>query len=157
MANTELLDTVRMVADYQFGYNVGSRLFPENTVIEVSRKTGRPRYILLDGRLLATLRSSDGMLALTIDGGERLAEIVEYPRFRLVIHDTYLDKVLKMKFVRAGWIKDVDKLLYPNEEVLVYTSDMRIIGVGKSQISGQTILNSRNGVAVKIRDLRKEL
>ncbi len=156
MAKTELLDIVRMVADYQFGNNVGPRLFSEDTVIEVSKKTGRPRYILLYGRLLATLRSSDGMLALTIDGAERLAEIIEWPRFRVVIHDACLDKVLKMKVVRVDWIKEVDRLLHPYEEVLVYTSDKRLIGVGKTQVSGQTILSSKRGTAVKIRDLRKE-
>jgi archaeosine-15-forming tRNA-guanine transglycosylase len=61
-----------------------------------------------------------------------------------------------MKVVRVDWIKEVDRLLHPNEEVLVYTSDKRLIGVGKTQVSGQTILSSKRGTAVKIRDLRKE-
>jgi len=154
---TELLDIVRMVADYQFGYNVGLKLFPNETVIEVSRRTGRPRYILLNGKLLATLRSNDGMLALTLEGGERLAEIIEWPRFRVVVHESYIDKVLKMKIVKVNWVKEVDELLYPNEEVLICTSDKKVIGVGKTQVSGQTIISSRRGTAVKVRDVKKQI
>lgn len=157
MDKSELLEIVRMVADYQFGYNTGLKLFPAETVIEVSKKTGRPRYILLDGKLLATLRSNDGMLALTLDGGERLAEIIEWPRFRIVVHNSYIDKVLEMKVVKVNWVKEVDELLCPNEEVLVCTSDKKLIGVGKTQVSGQTIITSRRGIAAKVRNVKKQM
>lgn len=157
MSKIELLNIVRMVADYQFGYGVGFKLFPEDTIVQVSKRTGRPRYILLDGKLLATLRSNDGMLALTLEGAERLEKIVEWPRFRIVIREKYVPELLKMKVVRVSWVAEVDELLNPNEEVLVYKMDRKLIAVGKAQISGQTITSSRKGTAVKIRDLRKDI
>jgi len=157
LSKEELLNIVRMVADYQFGYGVGFKLFPEDTVIEVSKRTGRPRYIILDGKLLATLRSNDGMLALTLEGGERLEKIIEWPRFRVVIREKHLPELSRMKIVRVGWIVKVDELLSPNEEVLVYTMDRKLIAVGKAQISGQTITSSTKGTAVKVRDLRKDI
>lgn len=156
MDEKELLDIVRMVADFQFGYEVGSKLFPDETIIEASRKTGRPRYILLDGKLLATLRSNDGMLALTLNGGERLAEIVEWPRYRIIVDDSFVDKILEMKIVKVNWVRKVDEFLYPNEEVLVCTSDETLLGVGRTQVSGQTIIDSRRGTAVKLRSVKNK-
>lgn len=157
MSRVELLNIVRMVADYQFGRGVGSELFPDDTIVEVSKRTGRPRYILSDGRLLATLRSNDGMLALTLEGGERLGMIVEWPRFRVSVEERYLPELLKMKIVRVEWVVEVDELLSPNEEVLVYTTGRKLVGVGKAQIAGQTIIGSKKGTAIKVRDLRKEV
>jgi archaeosine-15-forming tRNA-guanine transglycosylase len=49
-------EKVKVVADYQFGKGVGAKLFPEEITIQLSPRTGRIRYINLDGERLATLR-----------------------------------------------------------------------------------------------------
>ena len=38
------LGKVRTIADYQFGKGVGTKLFPENTEIQFSPRTGRIRF-----------------------------------------------------------------------------------------------------------------
>ncbi|MEN2974067.1 MAG: PUA domain-containing protein [Candidatus Caldarchaeales archaeon] len=157
MNDQDLLEAVRLIADYQFGFRVGSRLFPNESKIQVSKKTGRPRYILLGDKLLATVRSSDGMLALTLYGGERLSHIIEWPRRRIIVKDSHLDKVLEMKVVKADWVSYVDENLAPNEEVLVYNSSRRLIGVGRVTTSGKTILTVSGGTVVKIREVDEKI
>ncbi|MDW7987006.1 MAG: PUA domain-containing protein [Nitrososphaerota archaeon] len=156
MDDLGLLETIRLIADYQFGFNVGLHLFPDGTIIQVSKKTGRPRYVLLGDKLLATVRSADGMLALTLHGGARLSEIVDWPRFRIVVKDAYLDRVLEMKIVRAEWISHLDEDLVPYDEILVCDSSKRLIGVGRITLSGKTISSACRGTAVKIREVSKD-
>ena len=60
------LAKIRAIADYQFGKNVGEKLFPENVRLEHSPRTGRIRFINLDGERLATLRPTDGLLSLSV-------------------------------------------------------------------------------------------
>src|SRR5437867_12646677 len=69
---------IRMIASFQFGKNA-QRLFPRTVLTVKSPHTHKIRHIYNEGVLLATLRAKDGFLALTIDGGRALKEIV-YPR-----------------------------------------------------------------------------
>jgi uncharacterized protein with predicted RNA binding PUA domain len=62
---------VRCIADFQFGKGVGDKLFPDNITIQLSPRTGRIRYINLDGERLATLRPTDGLLSLSIKAAEK--------------------------------------------------------------------------------------
>ena len=68
------LGKVRSIADYQFGKGVGVKLFPETIEIQLSPRTGRIRYINLDGKRLATLRPTDGLLSLSIKAAKRLKQ-----------------------------------------------------------------------------------
>src|SRR5512135_3439764 len=68
-----LVGRVRSIADYQFGKGIGTKLFPDNVKIELSPRTGRIRYINLDGERLATLRPTDGLLSLSIKAAQFLA------------------------------------------------------------------------------------
>ncbi|PIX31591.1 pseudouridine synthase, partial [Candidatus Bathyarchaeota archaeon CG_4_8_14_3_um_filter_42_8] len=70
----DALRRIRSVADYQFGKGVGAKLFPENVEIAYSKRTGRIRYIYLNGKRLATLRPTDGLFSLSIKGAKRIAE-----------------------------------------------------------------------------------
>lgn len=144
------------MADYQFGRGVGVRLFPEGTVVKLSKRTGRPRYVLLEDALLATVRSGDGMLALTVHGGVRLSEAVEWPRFRMAVKGEFVGKVVKFRAVRAGWVSLVDEMLLPNDEVLVYGPNGRLIGVGRASVSGGVISTLAWGTVAKIRDLAED-
>lgn len=155
MRAEDLLKAVRAVADYQFGAGVGLRLFPDGCVVEASKRTRRPRYVYLDGALLATLRSMDGLLALSIEGARRLSEIVPRPRFRVVVHGRAVPRVLEGRNVLAGWVKDVDELLMPGEEVLVEDGEGGLLAVGRAAVSGATIRELERGVVVKVRQAVK--
>lgn len=151
MEDLEALRIVRRVADYQFGRGVGEKLFPDRCIVIRSKKTGRPRYVYLDGKILATIRSGDGLIALTIHGGLRLSEILEYPKFRIVVYEKYVERVLEIEIVRSMWVKIMDCEIVPNDEVMICCEKDELVGVGKAVVSAQTISSSSNIVVAKIR------
>ncbi|MEM1677285.1 MAG: PUA domain-containing protein [Nitrososphaerota archaeon] len=151
LEDLEALRIVRKIADYQFGRGVGEKLFPEGCVVVRSKKTGRPKYIYLDGKILATVRSSDGFMALTIHGGLRLSEILDYPKFRIVVYEKYVERILEMEIVRSRWVKIIDSEIVPNDEVMVCCQEGELVAVGKAIVSAQTISSSNNIVVAKIR------
>lgn len=148
---------VREIADYQFGFGVGARLFPENCRVQLSKKTGRPRYIWLDDRLIATLRSLDGFLALTILGGERLASIVPRPRFRVTVAEDAVRYVLEGRNLLVKGVLEADSQLLPGEEVLLEDREGRLIAVGRAVLSGETMIEAERGVAVRVRQSRQSI
>ncbi|PCN50460.1 pseudouridine synthase [Candidatus Geothermarchaeota archaeon ex4572_27] len=147
----ELLRRVRAVADYQFGRGVGGKLFPDDVEIQVSPRTGRVRRIYLGGRLLATLRPSDGLLALTIEGGRRLQSILPPPSYRVVVHGRYGRHPAQGRNVLARFVKSADPNIRPGEEVLVVDERDQLLAVGKAVMAGDEMARFRSGVAVKVR------
>jgi len=71
------LHKIRSIADYQFGKEVGEKLFPEGVNIVHSRRTGKIRHVYLGEKMLATLRPTNGLFCLTIVGAKRMVEAVK--------------------------------------------------------------------------------
>ena len=76
----DALQKIRSVADYQFGKNTGTKLFPDTVKIVYSKNTGKIRHIHLQEELLATLRPTTGLLILTVAGAKRLIQEINLPR-----------------------------------------------------------------------------
>ncbi len=77
---SDVLQKIRRVADYQFGKGVGDKLFPNNVTVVFSKKTGKVRHIYLDEDLITTLKPTEGLFSLTIEGAKRLMEKTEPKR-----------------------------------------------------------------------------
>ncbi|HDM26901.1 MAG TPA: hypothetical protein ENG27_01135, partial [Candidatus Bathyarchaeota archaeon] len=101
------LNLVRAVADYQFGRGIGERLFPEGVKLVYSKRTGRVRHIYLEGRLLATLRPTDGLLSLTLDGAKRLMEANGRRRYWVKVSREASPYVARGRSVFAKHVVDV--------------------------------------------------
>ena len=145
------LNLVRAVADYQFGRGIGERLFPEGVKLVYSKRTGRVRHIYLGGRLLATLRPTDGLLSLTLDGARRLMEANGRRRYWVKVSREASPYVARGRSVFAKHVVDVDVGIRPGEEVAVLSEDGEVIAVGRALLSGREMLQFRHGVAVKVR------
>src|SRR2546430_8849352 len=76
------LRRIRVVANYQFGRSA-SKAFLKTILITRSPNTHRIRHIYNEGELLATYRPKDGLLALSIPGGQALRSIFNPPRLRV--------------------------------------------------------------------------
>src|SRR5437870_13326822 len=76
------LRRIMVVANYQFGKGA-SKAFPTTILITRSPNTHRIRHIYKDNELLATYRPKDGLLALSIPGGQALRGIFKPPRLRV--------------------------------------------------------------------------
>ncbi|RLF12900.1 MAG: pseudouridine synthase [Thermoprotei archaeon] len=144
------LRKVRAVADYQFGRGVGVQLFPDGVELTFSPRTGRVRHVYLEGRLLATVRPSDGLLALAIDGARRLLKHLPPPKMRVIVERGQL-LVAEGRDVKARWVKYADPDIRPGDEVLVVDAADRLLAVGKAVLSGVEMLSFKVGLAVKVR------
>lgn len=148
------LETVRMLADYQFGYGVGIKLFPDNCTVEKSRRTGRIRRIWLEGKLLATVRPRDGFLLLQISAAIRLAEAIPGRRYKVrLIPSSKVEERVAIGGDVLGWyILEADPLIVPGEVAVVLSSRGKVLAVGEALLSGIEMGDVNKGVAVKIRD-----
>jgi len=142
---------IRGVVNYQFGGDVGGRLFPDGVKITYSKRTGRVRCVYLDGRLLATLRPADGLFSLTVFGAERLVSILERPRLRVVVMDDVRAFVLDGRDVFSKHVVAADEGIRVGEEVVVTDRDDKVLAVGKALLTGREMLVFKRGVAVKVR------
>jgi len=144
------LRKIRSIADYQFGKNVGERLFPNNVEVVYSR-TGRIRRIYLDERMLATLRPRDGLFSLTVAGAKRLWECVQPRRLWVKVQDEAAPFVAKGRSVFAKHVVNADEDTRPQEEVVVISTKNEVLAVGRAMLSGKEMKAFRRGVAVRVR------
>lgn len=145
------LRKIRGVAEYQFGVGIGSRLFPVDVNITYSKRTGRIRHVYFKGELLATLRPTDGLFSLNVEGAKRLLKIAPKPKLRVVIQEEVSPFIRKGGNVFAKHVLEADYELLPKDEVIIVDNDDNILAIGKAVLNGQEMLSFKRGVAVKVR------
>jgi predicted RNA-binding protein (TIGR00451 family) len=147
----DALTRIRTVADYQFGRNVGGRLFPRKVKISFSKRTGRIRYIFLEEKRLATMRPTDGFFSLSIEGAKRIVEITPSARCFITVKDDIAKFIIEGGDVFAAHVVEADVEIRPKDEVVVLDSSRRVLAVGRAVLSGKEMKAFRRGVAVKVR------
>jgi predicted RNA-binding protein (TIGR00451 family) len=151
------LNKIRGVANYQFGKNVGTMLFTEDVKIKYSTKTGRVRLIFEGNELLATLKPTNGLMALTLAGAKKLRDLTNPPQFRVVVDDDARPFVAKGLNAPARHVVNASKEILPNDEVIVTDQNDKVLAVGKALLTGKEMLAFKRGIAVKIRKGCKEV
>ncbi|MDD1684535.1 MAG: pseudouridine synthase [Methanoregula sp.] len=144
------LRRVQVIADFQFGGNCGTGLFPEGCTFIYST-TGRIRQVLFLGKRLATVRASDGRLTLGIEGAKRLQTLLPPPGYRVVIRDDVAEFVAQGKNTFARHVIAADPAIRAGDEVLVVAGTDILIACGTAVISGEEMLAFNYGAAVKVR------
>ncbi len=150
------LGRVRSIADYQFGKGVGVKLFPDSIEIQLSPRTGRIRYINLDGKRLATLRPTDGLLSLSIKAAKFMVENMPQAKCFVVVQNAVSKYIAAGGDVFAVHVLKVDPEVRAKDEVIVVDEDRRVLAVGRTVLSGVEMLAFKTGVAVKVRHGCKE-
>lgn len=147
----EALIRIRSVADYQFGKGVGEKLFPENVEITCSRRTGRIRYVYLHGKRLATLRPTDGLFSLSIEGAKRIVGNAVSARCLVTVKDDVSKFIAAGGDVFAVHVVRAEGEVRPKDEVIVVNGKGEVLGVGRAILSGEEMTAFKSGVAVKVR------
>ncbi|MCQ5340748.1 MAG: pseudouridine synthase [Candidatus Methanomethylicia archaeon] len=142
---------IRAVADIQFGKGCGKILFPEEVMVIRSKRTGKIKNIYHNGKLIATLRTNDGYLALSIEGAKRLISILPYPKYRVVVKDEVVEFLKKGRNLFSKHVVSCDEEIRPGEEVIITDLKENVIAVGKSLLNGHEMGRFKNGIAVKVR------
>jgi predicted RNA-binding protein (TIGR00451 family) len=145
------LRRIRSIADYQFGKGVGEKLFPEKVEIAYSKRTGRIRYVYLDGRRLATLRPTDGLFSLSIEGAKRIVENRAPAKCVVTVRNGVSKFVAEGGDVFATHVVKADSEIRPKDEVIVVNEKGEVLAVGRAVLSGDEMTAFKTGVAVKVR------
>jgi 7-cyano-7-deazaguanine tRNA-ribosyltransferase len=139
------------VVDYQFGKNVGTKLFPENVKIVFSKRTGRIRYVYLKSKRLATLRPTDGLFSLSLTGARRAAGNATSAKCFVKVQNRVKRFIAEGGDVFAAHVVEADHEIRPKSEVIVVGEDGRVLAVGRAVLSGEEMKSFKIGVAVKVR------
>ncbi|MDI6847164.1 MAG: pseudouridine synthase [Candidatus Bathyarchaeia archaeon] len=145
------LRRIRSVADYQFGKGVGAKLFPENVEIVYSKRTGRIRYVYLNGKRLATLRPTDGLFSLSIAGAKRIVENADSAKCLVTVRSDVTKFIAKGGDVFAVHVVRADDDIRSKDEVIVVHENGEVLAVGRAVLSGEEMKAFKKGVAVKVR------
>lgn len=145
------LGRIRSIADYQFGKNVGAKLFPDNVTFELSKRTGRIRFVNLDGERLATHRPTDGLFSLSIKAAKHLVENIPEAKGIVTLKNDVSQYIATGGDVFAVHVVHVDDEVHAKDEVIVVDENRKLLAVGRATLSAPEIRAFKTGVAVKVR------
>ena len=149
-SENSLLRRVQVIADFQFGGSIGTRLFPEGCTFIYST-TGRIRQVLHGGVRLATVRASDGRLTLGIEGARRLQEAMSAPGYRVTVLEDVAEFMEKGRNAFAKHVIAADPQIRAGDDVMVVAGGDRLIACGAAVVSGPEMIAFNYGVAVRVR------
>ena len=150
------LAKIRAVADYQFGKGLAEKLFPENVQVEHSPRTGRIRFIKLDGERLATLRPTDGLLSLSVKAAKSMVETAAFAHCFVTVKNDVSEYIAAGGDVFAVHVVKVDSEIRASDEAVVLDEAGNVLAVGKAMLSSVEMTAFKSGVAVKVRHGAKE-
>ncbi|QCJ46017.1 archaeosine synthase subunit alpha [Haloprofundus sp. MHR1] len=135
-------NTVKAIADYQFGDGAGDALFADADIKMTSRY---PKLQVRDGdgEQLATMVPQYGVLSFTL-AGARLWDASDAPTKRIEI-----DRFVPHGSVLAPGVVDADEEIRPGDEVVV--EGPKAFAVARAEMSGPEMAESTRGVAAEVR------
>ena len=148
---TRDLQKIRSIANYQFGNEAGSSLFPDQVEIVKSRTTGRIRRIMFNKDLLATLRPTDGLFSLSINGAKRLSEAQVSDKLKVVVMDSVEEFIRSGRSVFAKHVLNASEEIRPYDEVIIVNQRGDVLACGRASLSGKEMYRFKLGVAVSVR------
>jgi predicted RNA-binding protein (TIGR00451 family) len=146
---------LRAVADYQFGSGAGAALFPDDTRIEYSKNTGKPRHLWAGEELVANYRPNDALFTVTIAGAKKLVALQGF-KYGVRVMDDVVEFVEQGKNVFAKHVRDAGESIRPGDEVVVVDGSGEVVAVGKSKMNREDMLSYKTGIAVRVRRGRKK-
>jgi uncharacterized protein with predicted RNA binding PUA domain len=145
------LAKIRSIADYQFGKGVAEKLFPDNVEIEYSPRTGRIRFINLDGERLATLRPTSGLFSLSVKAAKFMAGNMPFAHCFVTVRNDVSEYIADGGDVFAVHVVKADSEIRASDEVIVLDEAGNVLAVGKATLSSVEMTAFKSGVAVKVR------
>ena len=139
-----------LMFDYVFGRGVSGALPKSRLKAVYSRKSGRVKEVLHDGRLFATVKTS-GAIALSVYGANKMVKSRAFLRNCVVVKDDAVEFVKEGKSVFCKYVDSAGRDVLPRSEVAVLDRGGRVIGVGRAIIAGRYMQQFYSGVAVKVR------
>jgi predicted RNA-binding protein (TIGR00451 family) len=150
----EDIERIRAIADYQFGKNAGKVLFPDDTKIEYSKNTNRPRHLYIGDIMIANFRATDALFTLTIAGAKRLNNLEGLTGYVVVIDDV-LEFIENGKNLFAKHVTEAGPGIRSGDEVIIRDTSGSVAALGKAELTSEEMNHFKNGQAVDVRRGRK--
>jgi 7-cyano-7-deazaguanine tRNA-ribosyltransferase len=143
---------VKSVADMQFGKGAGEIIIHGDVELVKSKRTGKIRNVISDGKHVLSMRASDGIFSLKEEGARRLHKGFKSPNLRVVVEDDSVEFNRDGKNVFAKFVVECDDELRPMDEALVVNKNDELVAYGRALMNREEMLAFNIGIAVKIRD-----
>ncbi|WP_340097927.1 archaeosine synthase subunit alpha [Salinibaculum salinum] len=137
-------NTVRAIADYQFGERAGDALFDD---LRVGSRYPKLRALDSDGEQLAALVPQYGVLSLTLAGARRWVES-DAPTKRVEI-----DNFVPHGSVLAPGVVDASGDIRVGDEVVI--EGPQAFAIGRAKMSGPEMVDSTRGIASSVRHVEE--
>lgn len=137
-------NTIRAIADYQFGEGAGDVLFDD---LSIQSRYPKLRAHDADGEQLAAMVPSYGTLSLTLAGAKRWAER-DVPTKRVEI-----DAFVPHGSVLAPGVVDADEDIRVGDEVVIEGPDA--FAIGRAQMHGRAMVEATRGIASSVRHVEE--
>ncbi|WP_336328217.1 archaeosine synthase subunit alpha [Halovenus sp. HT40] len=138
-------NTIRAIADYQFGEGAGPEIFDE---LSVESRYPKLRATDDDGEQLAMLVPEYGLLALTIAGARRWVDSAA-PTKRVEI-----DAFVPHGSVLAPGVVDASESIRVGDEIVI--EGPKAFAIGRAEMSGPEMVESTRGIASSVRHLEEK-
>jgi archaeosine synthase len=138
-------NTVRAMADYQFGDGAGDALFSE---LNIQSRYPKLRVHDDDGEQLAAMVPQYGTLSFTIAGARHWVES-DAPVKRVEI-----DAFAPHGSVLAPGVVDADDDIRPGDEVVI--EGPKAFAIGRAEMSGPEMTESTRGIATEVRHVEEK-
>lgn len=143
---------LKYTIDALFGNGVSKNL-PKNIEITFSRKNGRIKTVLHNGKLLCTLRI-DGGLAISLYFAQILLKSKKFKENCIEVNQDAAPFIEQGRSVFCKHVTWCGKNIRIASDTPVLF-DNKVIAVGKAVLSSEMISDFKRGMAVKVRDSLK--
>ncbi len=143
---------LKYTLDALFGDGV-SKYLPKNIEMTFSRKTGRIKTVMHEGKLLCTLRI-DGGLAISPYFAQILLKSKQFKENCLEINQDAAPFVEEGKSVFCKHVVWCGKNIRIASDTPILYKD-KVIAVGKAVLSSEMISDFNRGMAIRVRDSLK--
>ena len=137
-------NTVRALADYQFGDGAGDAVFGE---FRTGARYPKLRVTDADGEQLAVMVPNYGVLSLTLAGARRWVDS------GVPVKRVEIDDFVPHGSVLAPGVVDASEAIRPGDEVVV--EGPSAFGVGRAAMSGPEMVESTRGIASEVRHVEE--
>ncbi|MHA2270876.1 MAG: DUF5591 domain-containing protein [Candidatus Hodarchaeales archaeon] len=136
---------VKDTIDYQFGKGASNVLLDRSEVIK--GKMQIRMQVFAEKKMILTYHADSGMTTLSWRAAEQFAQAK--------IHTIDFDgNELKGSTLFCGAISGADEKIRPGDEIIILNSDEQLVGIGRSILSSQALVELQRGPGVKIRHKR---
>lgn len=137
---------------YLYGIDITPLIKTRSVEVERSPKTGRIRHVYIDGKMFASLRSSDGFLVLTPEGWSLLQSQLHSVAHVVEINSDVARFVSKGRSLFSKHVSKADPSILPGDDVCIISQpEGSIVAVGRAVLPGEDMGRIKRGKAVKVR------